>query len=112
MLESGKRPCSPAKGSLVARLNPLGKIKDVAVGTVLHPRKTVGSVVGTARGTVGLGRDVAGQVGSRLLRRPTPPSAPPVRTSEPPSGTTSPPVEAPAPPTPPAPPAPPSKATA
>jgi hypothetical protein len=86
-------------------LNPLGKIKDVAVGTVLHPRKTVGTVVGTARGTVGLGRDVAGQVGNRILRRPTAPSAPPVRTSEPPSGTTSPPVEAPA-----APPAPAKKA--
>ena len=72
MLESGKRPSSPAKGSHVASLNPLGKIKDVALGTVLHPRKTAGTVVGTARGTVGLGRDVAGQVGSRLLRRPTP----------------------------------------
>src|SRR5687768_5411189 len=96
MLESGERPSSPAKGSHVVSLNPLGKIKDVALGAVLHPRKTAGTVVGTARGTVGLGRDLAGQVGGRLPRRPTSPSAPPVRTSEPTAGTTSAPASAPA----------------
>src|SRR5688500_7487428 len=82
------RPSSPAKGSPVPHFNPIGKIKDVAVGTILHPRKTAGSVVGTARDTVGLGRDVVGQVGSRLLGRQAPPSAPPVQTSEPTSPTT------------------------
>src|SRR4029453_16199242 len=93
MLESGKRPSSPAKGSHVVRLNPLGKIKDVAIGTVLHPRKTAGTVVGTARDTVGLGRDVVGQVGNKLLGRQAPDSA--STAPEPTAATTSAPVRIP-----------------
>jgi hypothetical protein len=46
----------------VASKNPLGKIKDVALGTLLHPVGTAGKAVDQARGTAALGRTVAGQV--------------------------------------------------
>jgi hypothetical protein len=46
----------------VARKNPLGKIKDVALGTLMHPVGTAGKAVDQARGTAALGRTVAGQV--------------------------------------------------
>jgi hypothetical protein len=46
----------------VARTNPLGKIKDVALGTLLHPVGTAGKAVEQAKGTAAIGRMVAGQV--------------------------------------------------
>jgi hypothetical protein len=46
----------------VARINPLGKIKDVALGTLLHPVGTAGKAVEQAKGTAAIGRMVAGQV--------------------------------------------------
>jgi hypothetical protein len=46
----------------VASKNPLGKLKDVALGTLLHPVGTAGKAVDQARGTAALGRTVAGQV--------------------------------------------------
>ena len=53
----------------MARKNPLGTIKDAAIGTILQPKataeKAVGSVVEGAKGGVGLGRAVAGQVASK-----------------------------------------------
>jgi hypothetical protein len=46
----------------VARTNPLGLIKDVALGTLLHPVGTAGKAVEQAKGTAAIGRLVAGQV--------------------------------------------------
>jgi hypothetical protein len=46
----------------VARTNPLGKIKDVALGTLMHPVGTAGKAVEQAKGTAAIGRMVAGQV--------------------------------------------------
>jgi hypothetical protein len=46
----------------VARTNPLGKIKDVALGTLRHPVGTAGKAVEQAKGTAAIGRMVAGQV--------------------------------------------------
>lgn len=40
---------------------PLGKIKDTALGTIRDPRSTVDRAVDQARGTVALGRTVAGR---------------------------------------------------
>ena len=56
----------------MAHLNPFGKIKAVAIGTIKDPRGAAESVAGSARGTVLLGRVVVGQVGSRFLRKPLP----------------------------------------
>jgi hypothetical protein len=56
----------------VAHLNPYGKNKAVAIGPIKDPRGAAESVAGSARGTVLLGRVVAGQVGSRFLRKPLP----------------------------------------
>jgi hypothetical protein len=53
----------------VARKNPLGTIKDVAIGTIRKPKataeKAVGQVVEGAKGGVGLGVTVAGQVAAK-----------------------------------------------
>lgn len=53
----------------MARKNPLGTIKDAAIGTILQPKaaaeKAVGTVVEGAKGGVGLGKAVAGQVASK-----------------------------------------------
>ena len=46
----------------MARTNPLGLIKDVALGTLLHPVGTAGKAVEQAKGTAAIGRLVAGQV--------------------------------------------------
>ena len=46
----------------MARTNPLGMIKDVALGTLLHPVGTAGKAVEHAKGTAAIGRLVAGQV--------------------------------------------------
>ena len=50
----------------MARTNPLGKIKNVAIDSIKDPRRTAGTVAGQARGTVALGRVVVGQVGTKL----------------------------------------------
>ncbi len=53
----------------MARKNPLGTIKDAAIGTILQPKataeKAVGTVVEGAKGGVGLGKAVAGQVAAK-----------------------------------------------
>jgi hypothetical protein len=46
----------------VARTKPLGMIKDVTLGTLLHPVGTAGKAVEQAKGTAEIGRLVAGQV--------------------------------------------------
>ena len=50
----------------MARTNPLGRIKNVAIDSIKDPRRTAETVAGQARGTVALGRVVVGQVGTRL----------------------------------------------
>lgn len=53
----------------MARKNPLGTIKDVAIDTIRKPKataeKAVGQVVDGAKGGVGLGLNVAGQVATK-----------------------------------------------
>ena len=69
----------------MARTNPLGKIKNVAIDSIKDPRRTAGTVAGQARGTVALGRFVVGQVGTRVAGiwqhgaagKPAPTVAPP-----------------------------------
>ena len=53
----------------MAHRNPLGRIKDVAIGTWKDPRSTAESVVAQARGTVHLGKVVVEQVGHRIQER-------------------------------------------
>lgn len=57
------------KGLTVARKNPLGTIKDTAIGTIRNPKataeKVVDQVVEGAKGGVGLGMTVAGQVATK-----------------------------------------------
>jgi hypothetical protein len=68
----------------VASKHPVDLIKDAALGTIKDPLgtagKAVGQAVGTARGTVAVGRMVVGAVGSRLpvpaILRPGSPAAP------------------------------------
>ncbi|MFC5727300.1 MULTISPECIES: hypothetical protein [Nocardioides] len=43
----------------MARRNPLGRIKDIAVGSLKAPATMAGSVVGLAKGTVSAGAQVA-----------------------------------------------------
>ena len=50
----------------MARTNPLGKIKNVAIDSIKDPRRTAETVAGQARGTVALGRFVVGQVGTKV----------------------------------------------
>ena len=50
----------------MARTNPLGRIKNVAIDSIKDPRRTAETVAGQARGTVALGRVVVGQVGTKL----------------------------------------------
>lgn len=50
----------------MARTNPLGRIKNVAIDSIKDPRRTAETVAGQARGTVALGRIVVGQVGTKL----------------------------------------------
>ena len=66
MLESGERPRVHRREVTVARTNPLGRIKNVAIDSIKDPRRTAETVAGQARGTVALGRVVVGQVGTRL----------------------------------------------
>ena len=74
----------------MARKNPLGTIKDAAIGTILQPKataeKAVGTVVEGAKGGVGLGMTVAGQVAAKATdtvtsllpgRKPTAPDLEP-----------------------------------
>ncbi|MGZ6746081.1 MAG: hypothetical protein ACXVD0_09275 [Nocardioides sp.] len=69
----------------MTRKLPLGKIKDVAIGTLKDPRKSAESVVAQARGGVALGRGVmegvVGQVSHRISERvghsPVPAPRPP-----------------------------------
>ena len=59
----------------MARKSPLGKIKDAALDTIKDPigsgSKAVGQAVGQAKGTVELGRAVAGQVTGQAISRAT-----------------------------------------
>lgn len=59
----------------MARKSPLGKIKDAALDTIKDPigsgQKAVGQAVGQAKGTVELGKAVAGQVTGQALTRAT-----------------------------------------
>jgi hypothetical protein len=80
----------------VARKNPLGTIKDAAIGTIRKPKETaekaVGQVVEGAKGGVGLGLTVAGQVATKATdtvtslipgRKPTAPEAQPAQPAQP-----------------------------
>src|SRR4051794_25817660 len=56
------RTRTSSEGRHVARTKPLGMIKDVTLGTLLHPVGTAGKAVEQAKGTAAIGRLVAGQV--------------------------------------------------
>src|SRR3954451_15032662 len=56
------RTRTSSEGRHVARTKPLGMIKDVTLGTLLHPVGTAGKAVEQAKGTAEIGRLVAGQV--------------------------------------------------
>ena len=47
----------------MARNNPLGKVAGTALSSIRHTVSTAGKVIGQAKGTAALGRDVTGQVG-------------------------------------------------
>ncbi|GAB3766822.1 putative membrane protein [Nocardioides ginsengisegetis] len=53
----------------MAHQNPLGRIKNLAVGAWKDPRSTAETVVAQARGTVALGRVVVGQVSTKIQER-------------------------------------------
>src|SRR4051794_30545247 len=57
-----ERTRTSSEGRHVARTKPLGMIKDVTLGTLLHPVGTAGKAVEQAKGTAEIGRLVAGQV--------------------------------------------------
>jgi ParB-like chromosome segregation protein Spo0J len=65
------------KGRIVARMNPIGSIKNAALGTLRHPlgatQKVVGQAVGVARDTAGtVAHRVTGLVPGRKSRPTTP----------------------------------------
>ncbi len=101
MLQSRAGPSSRSKGNLVADKSPLHKLQKSVVGTVKgvvrHPVGSAGWAVQQAKGTVALGRSVAGQVARTATQRagrrpgtvpspmpaPAPPPAPaPEKTAE------------------------------
>lgn len=71
MLQSEARPIIDRRDAPVASKSPLHKLQDTVVGTVkaaiADPVGTAGKAVGQARGTVALGRSVAGQVGKSAV---------------------------------------------
>jgi hypothetical protein len=62
-VKTGTEVAVSAKGILVAKKNPIGKIADTAIASIKNPVGTAGKVAGQAKGTAALGRAVAGHVG-------------------------------------------------